>query len=130
VGCLVDCPECRCGDSHSPAGPAELTCLAWVCCSYYVTMIAIFLYPRTHLTLLRYLYTEILLLRYSLNYSACWLHTVKVRVKVLAPRKRDLSICCDVAREKRASHRKATVPLNPEAHCRKIIFTTGIHAAA
>ena len=52
VGCLVDCPECRFGDSHSPAGLAELTYLAWVCCSYYVTVIAIFLYPRTHLTLL------------------------------------------------------------------------------
>lgn len=59
-GCLADYVECRFGDSHSPAGPAELTYLAWVCRSYYVTMIAIFLYPRTHLTLLRYLYTEIL----------------------------------------------------------------------
>jgi hypothetical protein len=59
-GRLADYVECRFGGSHSPAGPAELTYLAWVCCSYYVTMIAIFLYPRTHLTLLRYLYTEIL----------------------------------------------------------------------
>ena len=74
MGYMVDCPECRFGDSHSPAGPAEFTYLAWVCCSYYVTMIAIFLYPRTHLTLLRYLYTEIVFPRNSLNYSARWLH--------------------------------------------------------
>ena len=38
-----------------------------------VTKIATFLYPRTHSTLLRYPYTEIVLPRNSLNYSARWL---------------------------------------------------------
>jgi len=54
---VVDCPECRFGDSHSPAGVAELTyLLGLVARSRY--QIATFLYPRTYSTLLRYPYSE------------------------------------------------------------------------
>jgi len=55
--------------TRQPGLPNSPACLGLLL--VFVTKIATFLYPRTHLTLLRYpYYTETVLPRNSLNYSA------------------------------------------------------------